>query len=274
MDKIIKKMFIIVFVSCVIVSLKIIIKIIINQNFVNNYPNEMHEYSLKLNSFINLYEPYILHYNYGNYYYQMEKYNEAKDEYLKALEYDIPDENVCKVKTNLALSLLRNINQNEIEEKKEVLEQAQKYVSECLNIDINNHKNINISTILFIIIIIMISTLVILTILIKKRGKLLPKLHLLYLKKLEELLVKVTSYEIDSRDAYMRMSQIIREFIQKSIKVNVTNLSKNEISKIGLNDLAKLMDEYYLAQFSKNSVGDVENSIKRTQEVIRTWNWK
>lgn len=274
MDKIIKKMFIIILVICVIVSLKITIKIIINQDFINNYPNSIHEYNLKLNSFINLYEPYILHYNYGDYYYQKEKYQEAKNEFLKALEYNIPYENVCKVKTNLALALLHSINENDIEEKKEILEQAQQYVSECLNSKFENNNVINIPMILFIIILIMVIILVVLSILIKKQGKLLPKLHLLYLKKLEYLLVKVASYEIDSRGAYMEMSHIIREFAQKSIKINITNLSKNEIKKIGLNDLVLLMDEYYLAQFSRNSVSDVEKSINRTMEVIRTWNWK
>ena len=107
MIKTIKKEIIVVIILCAVIAAKISSKIIINNRFIANYPEKDQEYRLVLLTVLNLYEPYIAHYNYGNYYYQKEQYEDAAKKYRKALEYDIPLNRVCSVEINLSLSLMK-----------------------------------------------------------------------------------------------------------------------------------------------------------------------
>ena len=77
MKKIMKKSFFSILIIIGIVLIKIMGKIILNNIFIANYPNNNHEYEVLLTSFINVYEPFIAPYNYGNYYYQNGEYDKA-----------------------------------------------------------------------------------------------------------------------------------------------------------------------------------------------------
>lgn len=102
--------------------------------------------------------------------------------------------------------------------------------------------------------------------------KKVPNLRAKYLKKLEKLLMEVENGRIDIRDAYLKLSNIIREFIEKVTGINVSTMSKKEVENKGLKPLNMLMAEYYPPEFAKYSKGDIISSIKRTMEVIRKWN--
>ena len=274
MNKYLKKIIILMIVICLVVFLKSSFKIIINYFFVNNYPDKLNALPLQLNTFVNISEPYIVHYNYGNYYYQKKMYDEAYFEYEKALNYHIPDKNVCQVKYNASLSLV-NLASNSLDsEKKELLVKADNYLKECIDMKIKVNDDYLLPKILFVFIITFSITLLILTIVGKKNGKLIPALNREYIKKLELLMNDVKEEEIDNREAYKKMSLIIREFIAKTTKINVLNLTKDEINKLNIHDLSSLMDEYYKNEFARTSKGDILDSLNKTMEVIRTWNWK
>ena len=273
MNKYVKKLLLIIIIICVIVLLKLIVKMLLNDSFIRNYPDKEQEYRLKINTLVNIYEPYIVYYNYGNYLYQKEKYDEAYEKYIKALEYNIPNDNVCKINYNLGLTLVKKSLVDDYE-KGNLLKEAQKYLQECIDIEEISNNSISLSLVLFIIIVIMCIIMLILAIEIKKHGNLLPPLNIEYIQKLETLLKNVINEDMEIKDAYYQMSVLIREFIEKKTKINVLNLTKNEIDKIGIKDLKELMEEYYPAQFSKGGSLDFKKSIERTMEVIRTWNWK
>lgn len=99
-----------------------------------------------------------------------------------------------------------------------------------------------------------------------------PSLRILYLRKLERLLADVMNNQINIRDAFFKLSGIIRSFIKLASGINVLSMSKKEVHNLGNRDISMLMEEYYPPEFSKYSKGDIIGSINRTMEVIKKWN--
>ncbi len=137
MNKYVNRILLIVIVLCTIIASLLGIRIVLNKNFIKNYPDASQEYKLVVLSMFNYYEPYIALYNYGNYYYKLDLYEEAANKYKEALKYKIPKKRVCEVEINLALSLIK---QSEGERKKnrikELLHEAQTHLNRCLNLNI------------------------------------------------------------------------------------------------------------------------------------------
>ncbi len=104
------------------------------------------------------------------------------------------------------------------------------------------------------------------------KKKQVPNLKKKYLNKLARLLNKIENNQLDLREAYLGLSVIIREFIDKVAGINVSMMSKNEAKKLDNNVIGELMEEYYPPEFSKYSKGDIINSIRKAMEVIRRWN--
>ena len=93
-----------------------------------------------------------------------------------------------------------------------------------------------------------------------------------YIKKLRKLYDNIQNGRIDLREGYIKLSKLIREFIDQSTGINVLTLSKSEVKKLGIKELSLLMEEYYPPEFSKYSKGDILKSIVRTIDVIKNWN--
>lgn len=111
-------------VLLLLILIKLVATFIINEIFIQNYnKGKYDENSIKILSIINFPEGYVYHYNKGNILYQNEKYEEAIDEYYKALEKQPPKEKECKIRINLALAKLqelRNNNDNEEDKNKNI----------------------------------------------------------------------------------------------------------------------------------------------------------
>lgn len=99
----------------------------------------------------------------------------------------------------------------------------------------------------------------------------LPYLKSWYIRKLQNLLFSVTNNKIELREAYLQLSNIIRNFIVKTTGINVLNLSKKEITALRMDNLSSLMEEYYPPEFAKYSNGDIISSIKKTMDIINNW---
>ena len=153
-----------------------------------------------------------------------------------------------------------------------------------MNIQYELEKPFTYSWNLVIIMIIIIVILVFLYVLIKlkpffykkmssvvNKSK-IPSLKERYIKKLQKLLQLVNKNKINNREAYTRLSVLIREFIEKTTGINVLSLSKSEIKKMDIKELSLLMEEYYPPEFAKDINGDIVSSINKTIEVIRRWN--
>ena len=133
-EKIFKISFIIIII-CVSIILKVSCKIIINKRFIANYPDSNQAFRLMLISIFNIYEPYIAPYNYGNYYYQKERYERAYEKYKKALSYNVPKKRLCSIDINIALSLIQLANDEKNEQKSlAYYQEAKDYLRKCLSI--------------------------------------------------------------------------------------------------------------------------------------------
>ncbi len=98
-----------------------------------------------------------------------------------------------------------------------------------------------------------------------------PSLKNIYLRRLSKLRNDINNNKINNRDAYLRLSNTIREFIEKATGINVLSMSKSEAKKLNMKDLSLLMEEYYPPEFSSNKEGNIMGSIDRTMEVIKRW---
>ena len=63
-----------------------------------------------------VYQSYIVHYNYGNILFKNERYEEAIEEYEKALNKIVPKYKECKVRINYALALCKTVSLDESDE--------------------------------------------------------------------------------------------------------------------------------------------------------------
>ncbi len=136
-----------VLIIIIIISVSIIVfigsKVLINNSFIRNYDKPNNEVKMILLSALNIYEPYVAHYNYGNYYYKEEMYEEAIDKYRKTLEYDIPKSRICDVKINLGLSLVKLSNmQRKKSETIKLLKEAQSHLKDCIELKIDIDDNV------------------------------------------------------------------------------------------------------------------------------------
>jgi tetratricopeptide (TPR) repeat protein len=95
--------------------------------------------------FLGFVEPYVNLYNRGNIYYTLGQYELAEQEYASAMEYDLEDPQDCRLRVNYALSLVEQIDPNNITEENldevlAILDQARDILCEngCASRDDNS----------------------------------------------------------------------------------------------------------------------------------------
>ncbi len=138
------KILVIIEILLAIILLKFSITFALNKNFINNYNNKKYnEEDLAISEFLNIEQPYIVHYNKGNILYKNGKYNEAIEEYNKSLNLYPPEKKECKIRINIALSKIAMLEKDDEEHKKkniETLKSARYTLCEkgCANENDNN----------------------------------------------------------------------------------------------------------------------------------------
>ena len=131
LDTVRKVLLTVIFIAIILVF-KLGLKMEINAIFIKNYPNNANDYTLKFTSFINIYQPYIAPYNYGNYYYQKGQYNDAYEKYKEALTHRIPNNRICKVHINASLTLVKLAELESDEQKAiDLLDEADSHLKVC-----------------------------------------------------------------------------------------------------------------------------------------------
>ena len=143
-----KKRVIAVFIIFVVIWLKLICTYSINEIFIMQYNAKKYEENFVKKLFIgNFLEPYIAHYNYGNVLYKNNNYDKAIEEYNKALKLYPKHDRECKIRINLALAMLKKIDEkDESEDNKKtlsILNSAKEVLFEhgCANRDDSNGHN-------------------------------------------------------------------------------------------------------------------------------------
>lgn len=134
-------------IICSILVLLLIIVLffyILNEVFISKY--EKREYDNKILDvlkIVNIYQPYIAHYNDGNKSFKLGDYEEAIDEYKKALNLFPPEKKECSIRINLALAMIRAVedeNEADVDDILSVLSEAKDVLCEDGCANRNNNK--------------------------------------------------------------------------------------------------------------------------------------
>lgn len=138
-----KRISIMLYIFLCLIAFKLVSSFIINEYFILKYDKGIYEEkSIKYLFFINVFEPCVARYNYGNILYQNKDYDKAIEEYNKALQLFPSKKQECSIRINLALAMLNKID-FENEEKEEIFEklnEAKNILCEtgCANLNDDN----------------------------------------------------------------------------------------------------------------------------------------
>jgi len=93
-----------------------------------------------------------------------------------------------------------------------------------------------------------------------------------YLYEIDRLERLVEHGKLNTREAYNKLSKIIRKFVKDATGIDAMKYSLEDIRELDIKYLTLLMEEYYEPEFSKEGEGNIELSIKKTRGVIKKWN--
>lgn len=94
-----------------------------------------------------------------------------------------------------------------------------------------------------------------------------------YLRQISMIETKYKNNEIDDREAYLRLSTVVRTFVQEMTGIKAVNLTLSEIKELGLPTLADLIAEFYRPEFAYDSEGaDTIRHIADARTVVTQWN--
>lgn len=103
------------------------------------------------------------------------------------------------------------------------------------------------------------------------RKNTLPIIKKRYLSKLDALLLLVNENKIETREAYLSLSNIGREFIKTVTKIDVLTITLDEAKKLDIPNLSDLMAECYPPEFAKKAKSNVIVSIDNARRIITEW---
>lgn len=94
-----------------------------------------------------------------------------------------------------------------------------------------------------------------------------------YLRQISMIETKYKNNEIDDREAYLKLSTVVRTFVQEMTGIKAVNLTLSEIKELGLPTLADLIAEFYRPEFAYESEGaDTLRHIADARTVVTQWN--
>lgn len=113
-----KKVVITLYIIAIIIMLKLIYNITINNILINKYNNGIYsEGEAKALKILNFQQKYIAYYNHGNILYQCAQYEDAIKQYKKALEGNIPKYKQCDIRINYALAICKTVKIDQNDKK-------------------------------------------------------------------------------------------------------------------------------------------------------------
>ena len=92
-----------------------------------------------------------------------------------------------------------------------------------------------------------------------------------YLYNIQILIEDLNANKISERIAYQSLSRLIRNFIYEVTNIKVQYYTLEDIKKINMPILSKLVEEYYKQEFERVSKGNILESIDKTKKVIENW---
>lgn len=92
-----------------------------------------------------------------------------------------------------------------------------------------------------------------------------------YLKELDDIVIAVAEERKTTREAYNKMSRVIRKFVKETTGIDVLKCTLADIKLLNMPVLYELVKEYYEPEFSAHVQGDYIKSIDMTREAIKKW---
>lgn len=92
-----------------------------------------------------------------------------------------------------------------------------------------------------------------------------------YYVMVEELEHQCRDGKVDNRDAYQRLSAILRRFVHELTGVKVHNYTLDEIRRLNMPRVAEVIEECYAPEFSMDKQGDIYTTMNKARMVIREW---
>ena len=136
----IKKILTKLWILCILVFAVFLFNYVNNERKIKRFENG--DYKENRTDVLGFTEPYINDYNQGNIYYKQKEYGKALESYKKALEQNPPFEKECRIRINMALSIVvpidvNSINKDNIDETIELLHEAKKILTDhgCAHMD-------------------------------------------------------------------------------------------------------------------------------------------
>ena len=105
----------------------------------------------------------------------------------------------------------------------------------------------------------------------KPPKKTANEIRKIYLAKLNELENNIRNTDVDNREAYQKLSTIIRMFVYEMTGISVQNCTLEEIRPLRIPRLTRLVEEYYEPEFSSEDLGDALKSLSKTRKEIESW---
>lgn len=97
------------------------------------------------------------------------------------------------------------------------------------------------------------------------------KIKQFYLDKINQLHNAIVTQQIDSRNAYQKMSCYIREFVYEMTGMEVQKYTLQDIQQLKMPVLESLIAEYYVPEFAYAEEGNALASIEKTKRIMEKW---
>lgn len=94
----------------------------------------------------------------------------------------------------------------------------------------------------------------------------------MYMDKLNALEKSFANGDMEIRQAYQMLSQIMREFAYEMTGEPVHKLTLSDMKELNMPVLEELIAGYYSPEFANHSEGDVLAAITKAKRVVEEWN--
>ena len=95
-----------------------------------------------------------------------------------------------------------------------------------------------------------------------------------YIARINKLMDEYGKQELSKRDAYIKLSLIIRKYVHEATGLDVEKCTLTDVKGMGIRHLDKLMEEYYVPEFAEDNrteSRDFVTSCKTAVGVISKW---
>ena len=92
-----------------------------------------------------------------------------------------------------------------------------------------------------------------------------------YCALINELEMKRRDGKVSNRKAYQELSRVVRRFVYEMTGIKVHHNTLDEIQKLNMPNLYRVIEECYAPEFSVDKDGSIYDTMKKARMVIKEW---